>query len=223
MKRDLNVLIAVLVMLVVVAGCDAILGSDEEFNAGEIIKDNLKSPSSFKKLDGKVLWRGKNDFGESFVVRINYEAKNSFGVSIQDCHVVAYSNNGKQLHWNPVSSIWPCKTVGDNPNIIEGFAEGNGLGKGSLVGQSSSSTANPEVAVQQVSAKTSESSFESSFIKSWRESFVTSCNGQNAAEVRVKLCECVAEKSIQALTVDQLQDQEYALDYIKTTIVPQCQ
>lgn len=129
MKRLLYTMILVSVLF---AGCNAIFGPDEEYNAGEIIKDGLKSPSSFKKLDGKVLWRGKNDFGDSFVVRIRYEAKNSFGAPIQDCLVVAYSNNGKQLHWIPGSSIWPCKTVGDNPSIIEGFAEGNGLGVGKM-------------------------------------------------------------------------------------------
>ena len=216
MKKNL---IMFLVFLLI-SGCEAILGPDEEYNAGEIIKDSLKSPSSFRRLDGKVLWKGKNDFGDSFVVRINYEAKNSFGVFIQDCHVVAYSNNGKQLHWIPGSSIWPCKTVGDNPDIIEGFAEGNKLGKGSLVGVSGGSSTKSEPAVQQVSA---DSSFESSFIESWRESFVASCSGQDAADVRVKLCTCVADKSIQALTVKELQDQEYALNFIKKNIVSQCQ
>ena len=88
---------------------------------------------------------------------------------------------------------------------------------------SGGSSAKSEPAVQQVAAKSSDSSFETSFIKSWRESFIASCSGQDAEDVRVKICTCVADKSLQALTVKELQDQEYTLNYIKTKIVSQCQ
>lgn len=117
-------------MVLLLSGCEAILGTDEEFNAGEIIKDSLKSPSSYKRLNSKVLWRGKNDFGESFIVRVEYEAKNPFGASIRDCQVVAYSNNGKKLYWIGHGAITSCESIGTSADVIDGFAKVNKLGTG---------------------------------------------------------------------------------------------
>jgi len=131
MKKQILV-VGLVIAAMLFSGCDAILEPDEEFNAGEVIKETLKSPSSYRRLNGKVLWRGKNDFGNSFVVRIEYESQNSFGALIKDCQVVAYSNNGKQLNWNGRSALTSCKSVGDSVPMIEGFAKGNGLGVGKI-------------------------------------------------------------------------------------------
>lgn len=132
MKRLFLAISVLILMVSLISGCEAILGTDEEFNASEIIKDSLKSPSSYKRLKSEVLWRGKNDFGESFIVRLEYEANNSFGASIKDCQVVAYSNNGKKLYWNGNKAITSCESIGTSAAMIDGFAKTNKLGTGKI-------------------------------------------------------------------------------------------
>ena len=63
----------------------------------------------------------------------------------------------------------------------------------------------------------------SAFKTNWRDSFARSCSGQNAAQARVDLCTCVAEKAVAALTEEQLNNQNFVMSHIKEKLVPQCQ
>jgi len=58
--------------------------------AGEIIKKDLRSPSSFSLVSGKEMWKGKDQEGNpAFIVRVEYDAQNGFGAMIRDCKLVA--------------------------------------------------------------------------------------------------------------------------------------
>lgn len=61
-----------------------VVGSFSGFSAtsgaSQIIKESLKSPSSFSEIDSRVLWEGTNEDGkDSKIVRVEYEAQNGFG------------------------------------------------------------------------------------------------------------------------------------------------
>lgn len=73
-----------------------------ERQAAEVVKSNLRSPSSFKFIDGEVLWKGNTLSGENaYVVAVAYDAQNGFGAMLRGCALVAYyvAKSG-QLSWN---------------------------------------------------------------------------------------------------------------------------
>lgn len=76
-------------------GCD--IENNRVLTASEIIKKNLRSPSSFSLISGKDVWSGNDTNGVSaYIVRIEYDAQNGFGAIIRDCQLVAFTmNDGK--------------------------------------------------------------------------------------------------------------------------------
>ena len=90
-----------LLILLAFGGCN-LLTSDPVDQASEIVKTQLKSPSSYKKINGKVLWQGNNSEGmPSYVVSIAFESANSFGASLRGCMFVTYSETkDKKVTWN---------------------------------------------------------------------------------------------------------------------------
>ncbi len=74
-------------------GCDKVnLSASPVDQASEVIKRHLKSPSSFNKVEGEVLWSGKTEKGKNtYVVSVMFDAANSFGAMIRGCMYVAYS------------------------------------------------------------------------------------------------------------------------------------
>lgn len=73
-------------------GCD--MTGNRVATASEIIKKNLRSPSSFSLISGKEVWSGKDSKGISaYIVRIEYDAQNGFGAIIRDCQLVAFTIN----------------------------------------------------------------------------------------------------------------------------------
>lgn len=80
----------------------ACVNSSPEQQAGEIVKENLRSPSSFKYIDGVTLWSGQTMSGDSaYIVAVLYDAQNGFGALLRGCAIVAYhlAKDGK-LIWN---------------------------------------------------------------------------------------------------------------------------
>jgi len=77
------------------------LGSGSTVNEAEsILKQRLKSPSSYRRLDAEVAWEGTTRSGsEVSVVMLEYEATNSFGASLKDCTAVGYLDDGTTLRW----------------------------------------------------------------------------------------------------------------------------
>ncbi len=62
--------------------------------------------------------------------------------------------------------------------------------------------------------KAHEDSFETSF----KKSFVRACSAGNPSRV----CECVADKALAQLAVTQLQNEEFAVQYLKQNLFPLC-
>ena len=96
-------------------------------NAEQIIQSKLKSPSSYRKITGTVMWEGKNQTGnDAYAVKINYDAQNSFGASIRECKVVMYFMDGELMKWNPTVGMQSCNYAGiTEEDAIEMFARVN--------------------------------------------------------------------------------------------------
>lgn len=61
-------------------------------DASDLIKKQLRSPSSYLLVSEDDVWTGKNQSGgDKYVVRIEYDAQNGFGATIRDCKLVVLS------------------------------------------------------------------------------------------------------------------------------------
>lgn len=70
--------------------------------AAEIIKKNLKSPSTFALVSERQVWAGKGADGkDAFIFHVDYDAQNGFGAMIRGSTYVAYEISGDQYEWNP--------------------------------------------------------------------------------------------------------------------------
>jgi hypothetical protein len=120
-----------LLILLSLVGCN-LLTSDPVDQASEIIKTQLKSPSSFKKINGEIIWKGKNaEDMPSYVVSISFESANSFGASLRGCMYVTYSETkDKKVTWNKdygvrdFSSMLPLCEESTPKKIKQEMAEG---------------------------------------------------------------------------------------------------
>lgn len=100
--------------------------------ASGIIKQSLKSPSSFSLVSGKEMWEGETADGKSaYIVEVEYDAQNGFGTSLRDCKVVAFYKDGDSVMW---SSLWGSMPCASNPahggllehsNVVEIIREKN--------------------------------------------------------------------------------------------------
>ena len=90
-----------LLILFFLGACN-LLTADPIDQASEIVKKQLKSPSSFKKNNGEILWQGKDSEGmPAYVVSISFESANSFAASLRGCMYVTYSETkDKKVTWN---------------------------------------------------------------------------------------------------------------------------
>lgn len=101
-KKILQILI-----FLMLTGCDqlnltSLLKADPVEQGAEIVKLQLKSPSSFKKIGGEIIWEGKtNDGLPAYIVSVLFDASNSFGASLRGCMFVAYSeDSSKKIVWD---------------------------------------------------------------------------------------------------------------------------
>lgn len=60
------------------------------------------------------------------------------------------------------------------------------------------------------------------FKSSWKAGFMKTCVGSDTSEEKTQVCECVVDRLLADLTVDQLKDISYAAEYAKTKAVPDC-
>ena len=65
-------------------------------------------------------------------------------------------------------------------------------------------------------------SFNKGFKDGYRKRFVNDCEKGDLKKEYLAYCECCADESLSQLTIKQLQDKDFALDYIKRNIVPGC-
>ena len=64
--------------------------------------------------------------------------------------------------------------------------------------------------------------YEESLLGNFRESFMKSCVAGDPSPRKTALCACVVDRAVRELSVKQLSDQAFALDYIKKNIAPVC-
>ena len=90
-----------LLLLLFLGGCN-LWTADPVDQASEIIKTQLKAPSSFKKVYGQVIWQGSNADGlPAYIVSVAFDSANSFGASLRGCMFVSYSETKeKKITWN---------------------------------------------------------------------------------------------------------------------------
>ena len=82
--------------------------------ASEIIKTQLRSPSSFALISGKEVWSGKTSTGQvAHIVRVEYDAQNGFGATLRACKFVAFRIEGDQVKWKAQGSIATCDSSAD--------------------------------------------------------------------------------------------------------------
>ncbi len=67
--------------------------------------------------------------------------------------------------------------------------------------------------------------YQERLVKSWKESFIQSCAGTYSYDMdrQREVCTCMAEKAMEELTVKQLYDASYTINYIEDNILPSCQ
>lgn len=58
--------------------------------------------------------------------------------------------------------------------------------------------------------------------RSFKESFVRSCVGDDKSERTAAICACAADGAIEQLTFAQLANTRFAVDHIKKNILPGC-
>lgn len=69
-----------------------------DIEAQEVIKKYLKSPASFDSQSSDIVWENKDKGG--YLVKVIYDAQNSFGANIRGCQYVGirYANGNK--YWS---------------------------------------------------------------------------------------------------------------------------
>jgi hypothetical protein len=115
MKKNLVVILVRFVLTTVAIGsltaCD--FPDSQTMKAIEIIKKNLRDPSSFSYVNGKTVWSGENAAGNpAYVVRVEYDANNAFGGTVRECKFVAFFEKGGSYYWRDRGSIDRCDGAG---------------------------------------------------------------------------------------------------------------
>jgi hypothetical protein len=110
-KIIVRVLQGVFYSIAIILGCFSIYGFF--FNptdaAKKQIKENLRSPSSFKEIKNSTLWEGKDDQGRNaFIIKIEYEAMNGFGGINRECKYFAISRKFTTFYWSDLHSQMTC-------------------------------------------------------------------------------------------------------------------
>lgn len=124
MFKKLDVMVIIITVVLALSGCS--LMDQDIADANVIIKDTLKSPSSFHFIDGKVVWKGKTNNGHpAAVVHIEYDAQNSFGATIRDCKLVALYRDEKQFHWDEKTAMSDCRTLSTEEATITAMVKIN--------------------------------------------------------------------------------------------------
>jgi hypothetical protein len=104
-------------------------GSPSTTGAAQIIKEGLKNPDSLSVKSSKVLWSGPYEGRTAYLVEVVYTATNSFGGTIQNCKIVAFSRDEQSLYWsNLFSPLNACENSEEYRQYVttmrfQGFAD----------------------------------------------------------------------------------------------------
>ncbi len=59
--------------------------------AEQLVKSSMKSPASFSAVSTKIVFNGVNkDGAPAYIVRVDYDAENSFGAMLRGCNLAAF-------------------------------------------------------------------------------------------------------------------------------------
>ena len=65
---------------------------DPALIAAAVVKESIRSPSTFQYVSGSVLWTGLDESkNPAYIARVIYDAQNDFGAIIRSCAMVAYA------------------------------------------------------------------------------------------------------------------------------------
>ncbi len=113
MNRNILAALIFSAIAIILAGCDSSnkpLKYSTINDASEIIKQNIKTPSSFKLISGEEIWSGTNTVGQPvYIVRVEYDAQNTFGAIIRNRNLVAFYATGSNWGWDKKNAIQPCE------------------------------------------------------------------------------------------------------------------
>jgi hypothetical protein len=75
--------------------------------AAEIVKTMVRSPDSFKRAGGEVLWQGQTRDGRpAYVTSVAFDSQNGLGAMMRGCMLVAFHEgaDGKSV-WDPMWGV----------------------------------------------------------------------------------------------------------------------
>ena len=98
---------AVALLLAACSPGDFSLDTSPPAQAAQIVKSMVRSPDSFKRVGGEVIWKGKTRDGRpAYVTTVAFDSQNGFGAMLRGCMLVAYHEaaDGK-IAWNPMFGV----------------------------------------------------------------------------------------------------------------------
>jgi len=96
-----------------------------KLGAFEVVKKNLKSPSSSRLVDQDLL----ETSGDSYLYRVEVDSQNSFGAQVRSTWLVCLSvksDSPDRYHWNDQVGALEVSRNGPTPEEIKTFKELNG-------------------------------------------------------------------------------------------------
>lgn len=97
-----------------------LFGSSAFSITDQITKNNLASPSSYHPVRQEILWERNTEKGMAYIVRNEYDAQNSMGAILRDCHYVSFIKKGDKFFLNTYYGVLPCTDNRDSANWEEG-------------------------------------------------------------------------------------------------------
>lgn len=109
-----------LILFFSLIGCN-LIKLDPIDQAVVIIKTELSSPNTFKKISGQTIWRGSTSAGlPAYVVSVLFESANSSGSNKRRCLYVTYhETKEKRLMW---SKDFGVKDFSETPTLCDDSA-----------------------------------------------------------------------------------------------------
>jgi|688.fasta_scaffold179778_2 hypothetical protein len=75
--------------------------------AAEIVKTMVRSPDSFKRAGGEVLWQGQTRDGRpAYVTSVAFDSQNALGAMMRGCMLVAFHEDADgKIAWDPMWGV----------------------------------------------------------------------------------------------------------------------
>lgn len=107
-KRSTRGVLITVLVAIMVSSCG--FTADPQAHAAHLLKQKMKSPASFSVVSSKVMWHGNDNKGrDAYIVKVDYDAANSFGAVLRDCKLVSFAyDHGQYYAINPFLTFFMC-------------------------------------------------------------------------------------------------------------------